>query len=348
MALIYDDLFQEHVAPMPHPERPERLEAIKRALTDAGVVDRAETIPLRDATFQELSLIHGADYLGQVERILSRGISGYLDMGDTFYSGGTREAAQKAAGGAIDVALAVYRGDVPGGMVVVRPPGHHAERDMAMGFCIYNNVALAAAALLREGAKKVAIVDFDVHHGNGTQHSFEVDPRVMYCSIHQSPLFPGTGDVEEIGRGDGLGSTINMPLAPYCQDADWYYALGKVIIPALTLFGPEMLLVSAGFDASSLDSISAQEVSDSGFAMMEALLTTFADEHCGGKIAVYLEGGYHLGAVATGMLSFARILENRPRAVVDADSLIVHKTTEQTAEFSLKLLSRAWPSLVPS
>ena len=180
-------------------------------LEETGLWERLRFLKMRPATFEELKAAHDPLYVERTLDRLSLRRTGYLDMGDTFFSQGTKDAALAAAGGCVDLSLAVWRGEFPSGVALVRPPGHHADRDTAMGFCVFNNAAIAAHALLREGAKKVAILDFDVHHGNGTQDIFYQDPRVLYVSMHQSPLYPGTGAVEELGDGDGLGATANLP-----------------------------------------------------------------------------------------------------------------------------------------
>jgi acetoin utilization deacetylase AcuC-like enzyme len=343
-AIIFDKIFQNHMAPEYHPERSERLEAIGNILQENGMFEKLVNIPVRRATKQELELVHDSSYVEDTGVILGKGISGYLDMGDTYYSPGTDAAAFNAVGSGIDLALGVFNGKYSGGISLVRPPGHHAEKKVAMGFCVFNNIAVAAAALLENGAKRVAIMDFDVHHGNGTQHLFENDPRVLYSSIHQSPLFPGTGNYDEVGKGEGFGYTINAPLAPYCEDSDWFYAMNNLIIPSIREFEPDIILVSAGFDAHTSDEISNHLVTSGGFYKIEAALTALADEICHGKIAVFLEGGYNLKANSRGVLNFFEILLSRPGGV-EIENKKCTQSTITTIEKVRNLLSPKWKSL---
>ena len=214
--------------------------------------------------------------------------SGHLDA-DTYYSAGSWEAALLAAGAVVDLATAVHGGTLDNGMAFVRPPGHHATRDRAMGFCLLNHVAVAAATLAASGAR-VAIVDFDVHHGNGTQDIFYDDGRVLYCSTHQSPFYPGTGAVAERGEGRGLGATINVPLPEGAGDRALLAAYDEVILPAMARFGPDVVIASAGFDAHQADPLASLQVTEAGYAQLVRRLASAA----GGRLAMALEGGYSL------------------------------------------------------
>jgi acetoin utilization deacetylase AcuC-like enzyme len=201
--------------------------------------------------------------------------------------------ARLAAGAAIDLARAVARGELASGFAAVRPPGHHAEADRAMGFCLLNNVAIAARALQAcEGVGKVLVLDWDVHHGNGIQHVFEDDPSVLYLSTHQFPYYPGTGDVVEAGRGRGVGATVNVPMPAGCGDAEYVGALRRVLVPVAQRFRPELILVSCGFDAHHTDPLASMEVTGAGFAELARITRRLAGELCGGRLAVVLEGGY--------------------------------------------------------
>ncbi|PKN43997.1 MAG: histone deacetylase, partial [Deltaproteobacteria bacterium HGW-Deltaproteobacteria-17] len=311
VATISDPVFLQHVSPISHPERPDRLAAVVQHLQETGIWERLRLLKPRPATYEELKAAHDPLYVDRTLDRLSLRRTGYLDMGDTFFSPGTKDAALAAAGGCVDLALAVYAGEFEAGAALVRPPGHHADRDTAMGFCVFNNTAVAAHALLRAGAQRVAILDFDVHHGNGTQDIFYADPRVLYVSIHQSPLYPGTGAADEIGVGDGLGMTANVPLAPYCDDVDWLTGLERLLLPLIRAFSPEILLVGAGYDAHHLDTISTQQVTDAGYAAIAQRIVACADAVCGGKIVMLLEGGYHLEGLSSGVASFLRQLESR-------------------------------------
>ena len=210
VGLVIDELFLEHRSDEVHPERPERLLAIGQALADSGLGGRATRVPVRAVTDEELGRVHDAALIELLEKNLP-GRSGYLD-GDTYYSPGSWRAARAAAAAAVDLVTAALSGEHPRGLAAVRPPGHHATPSRPMGFCIFNNVAVAAAAARAAGCARVAVVDWDVHHGNGTQDAFYADPTVMYVSTHQYPFYPGSGAAAEIGEGAGTGTTVNLPL----------------------------------------------------------------------------------------------------------------------------------------
>ena len=340
---VFDPVFLQHVAPISHPERPDRLAAVVQHLQETGIWDRLKMLKPRPATYEELKAAHDPLYVDRTLDRLSLRRTGYLDMGDTFFSPGTKDAALAAAGGSVDLALAVYAGEYESGAALVRPPGHHADRDTAMGFCVFNNTAVAAHALLRAGAQRVAILDFDVHHGNGTQDIFYSDPRVLYVSMHQSPLYPGTGAADEIGVGDGLGMTANVPLAPYCDDVDWLTGLERLLLPLIRAFSPEILLVGAGYDAHHLDTISTQQVTDAGYAAIAQRIVACADAVCGGKIVMMLEGGYHLEGLSSGVASFLRQLESRSDDPVLKPTVEARHSTISAINTALTRLQPFWP-----
>ena len=228
---------------------------------------------------------------------------------DTYVSRESLEVARLAAGGAIDLARAVASGRLHSGLAAVRPPGHHAEAGHAMGFCLFNNVAIAAQALRSEmGIERIAIVDWDVHHGNGTQHVFEGDRDVLFASLHQFPFYPGTGALDERGHDRGLGSTVNLPLPAGCGDAEYGLMFDTLLAPLLLAFKPEFILVSAGFDAHERDPLGGMRVTTRGFGLFARRLCAVADETCGGRIALALEGGYDLEALADSVAEVVRVL----------------------------------------
>jgi len=302
LLLVTDDLFEAHHAPRPHPERPERLRAVREQVRQAKIA--AASAALRPATDEELCRVHAPAYLAELSSI--RGESGWLDA-DTFYSPETYDAVLAAAGAAVDCALAALAGSARG-LALVRPPGHHAESDRAMGFCLINNVAVAAAAARAAGAERVAVIDWDVHHGNGTQHIFEADPSVLFVSVHQYPFYPGTGAASEIGRDDGEGATINVGLPAGCGDADYRLVMDRIVSPALRAYRPDVVLVSAGFDAAATDPLANMRVTTDGFRDMAACLRQTADEVCEGRIAAVLEGGYDLGGLSAATTALAEVL----------------------------------------
>src|SRR5215470_9472159 len=231
VGVVIDELFLGHVPQGLHPERPERLAAVARALAENGLRDRAKLGPARAAAADDLTRVHELSYLADLERLVP-GRTGWLDE-DTYFSPGSWKAALAAAGGAADLARAVVDGKLDRGLAVVRPPGHHATPGRAMGFCLLNNVAVAAAAARAAGLARVAIIDWDVHHGNGTQDIFWTDPNVLFVSSHQYPFYPGTGASIEVGGGEGAGKTVNLPLPEGCGDAEYMAAFLEVVLPVL-------------------------------------------------------------------------------------------------------------------
>jgi acetoin utilization deacetylase AcuC-like enzyme len=288
-AVIEDPRYREHRGPPGHPERPERLAAVAEALD--AVRPSLLALPARAAEEDEILRVHERALVARVAAAAASAPA-QLDP-DTFVSSRSHEVARLAAGAAIDLAAAVARGDAASGLAAVRPPGHHAETDRAMGFCLFNNVAIAARALQAvHGVGKLLILDWDVHHGNGTQQAFEADPSVLYFSVHQFPFYPGTGSFGELGVGRGEGATVNVPLPAGSGDAEYVGVVQRVLAPVARAFRPELILVSAGFDAHRDDPLAAMEVSAAGYRSMAALVRALAEDLCGGRVASVLEGGY--------------------------------------------------------
>ena len=287
--VVADARFGNHRGPAEHPECPERLVPVQAAIDARG--DRVDHLEPRYAEPDEILRIHVRDHFEAVAEAV-RHAPRQLDP-DTYVSPQSLDVALLAAGGTIELVRQVARGQRQPGLAAVRPPGHHAEADHAMGFCLFNNIAIAARALQAdEGMERILILDWDVHHGNGTQHSFEEDPSVLFVSIHQFPYYPGTGDFGEAGRGKGTGATLNIPMPAGCGDAEYVGVLQRVVMPAAAAFRPEMILVSCGFDAHRDDPLAAMEVSGEGFRAMTALVRAMAEELCQGRLAFVLEGGY--------------------------------------------------------
>jgi acetoin utilization deacetylase AcuC-like enzyme len=296
VGLVLDHRFEEHDTGPYHVEGPARLTRLRRALEERGLARRCRRIALERASDEVLSRVHDVGYVRAVEKACANGVR-MLDA-DTAVGRESAEIARVAAGTTVALCRDVARGTLRAGFAAVRPPGHHAERDRAMGFCLFNNVAVAAAHLrAEEGVERVLIVDWDVHHGNGTQHSFEEDPSVFYFSLHQFPLYPGTGGARETGIGAGAGATLNCPLPPGAGDAEFLGALTERLVPAAHAFRPDFILVSAGFDAHAADPLASLDVSTKAFAEATRVVREVAERHAGGRIVSVLEGGYHLDAL---------------------------------------------------
>jgi acetoin utilization deacetylase AcuC-like enzyme len=295
--LISDDAMLDHDVGGGHPERPGRLESVTNALRSVAVPGTAWASP-SPCRARLLERVHAPAYVDQLD--LLRGKTARLDA-DTAVSPGSVVAARLAAGAAIDAVTAVVTGAARRAFALVRPPGHHAESDRAMGFCLFNNIAIAAAHARAElGCDRVLVVDWDVHHGNGTQHAFLDRPDILFFSTHQSPLWPGTGDIHEIGTDAGIGFTINVPLPAGCGDAAYRAVFDELLVPVADDFQPDVILVSAGFDADTRDPIGGMAVTTAGFGALCGIVCELADRHCKGRLALVLEGGYDLDALADG------------------------------------------------
>ena len=303
--VVVDRRYRDHQGPQGHPERPDRLSSVERAV--AAHREHLTPVAARPASDEEILRVHGADHLARIAQAV-RHAPLNLDP-DTYVSRASLEVARLAAGGAIDLAREVARGRLQTGLAAVRPPGHHAEAGRAMGFCLFNNVAIAARALQAEdGLERILILDWDVHHGNGTQHSFEDDPSVLYASTHQFPYYPGTGAAGEVGQGRGTGFTLNIPLPAGCGDEIYTGVLQRLLVPVTEQFRPELILVSCGFDAHVDDPLAAMQVTGAGFHAMATIVRALAESLCGGRVAFVLEGGYAASSLYEGTRALLSVL----------------------------------------
>jgi acetoin utilization deacetylase AcuC-like enzyme len=333
LGYILDEVFIQHRAPSGHPERPARAEAVRDALQAAGITQRGQRVAIRPATDDELARVHAPAYLDDLALVVP-GNQGWLDA-DTYFSPRTWDAALAAAGSTVQLTLDVLHGRYSHGISVVRPPGHHATRDRAMGFCLLNNVAAAAAAARAGGAARVAILDWDVHHGNGTQDIFWDDPNVLYLSVHQFPFYPGTGAATELGGTSAIGATVNVGLPAGCGDAEYAAVFDHVFLPKLAMFRPDILLISAGFDAFQHDPLASMRVTLPGFAAMAHRLRASADRWSAGRVVAVLEGGYDLDGLGGGMTAVLSAFVEPPQPLPAIAPLPSHMVARAAIEGTL-------------
>ncbi|HTX35110.1 MAG TPA: histone deacetylase [Bryobacteraceae bacterium] len=298
-ALVADPIFRNHLAGRQHPERPERFDAVIAGLQQAGLLDRLLPLDRRVITTAELELCHSPEYLRTARQDIEAGYPS-LSTGDTDVTAKSWEVASEAAGGVLNAVDAVMAGRARNAFCAVRPPGHHATRRRGMGFCIFNNVALAARYAQRQhGLERVMIVDWDVHHANGTQDIFYDDPTVFFFSTHQWPLYPGTGRADETGAGPGVGTTMNFPLPAGSGRTEILPLFQEALVPAADRFRPDLLLVSAGFDSREGDLLGRFTLTDGDFTDLTREVMAIASRHAQGRVVSVLEGGYTLSGLAS-------------------------------------------------
>ncbi|MBX3237512.1 MAG: histone deacetylase [Nitrospiraceae bacterium] len=308
---IYDPRYLEHDMGSGHPESPNRLRAILQQMERSGTSELVTAIEPRSAADEWVTQVHHPSYVASLRARAPSSGRVPLDA-DTSMSPGSLPAAYLAAGGALAAVDAVMNGQVEHAFCAVRPPGHHAESDHAMGFCLFNNAAIAARYVQKwHGLSRVLIVDWDVHHGNGTQHSFESDPTVFFFSTHQYPHYPGTGRATEEGKGEGQGFTINVPMEAGEGDEEYRAVFQKVLIPAADSFKPEFVIISAGFDAHRDDPLASMGLTEEGYAELTGIVAGIARRHCQGRLISCLEGGYNLTALGASV-------DRHIRALLDA------------------------------
>lgn len=280
-----------------HPESPERIEAVLSRIQHSAIADRLVWQESNEADFKWIETIHDRAYIRYVEEstLIQREM---LDQGDTFISPGSFRAARLGVGGAIQAVDSVMQGTVSNAFLATRPPGHHACKANAMGFCIFNNIAIAARYAQKQyGLERILILDWDIHHGNGTQDAFYNDPTVLFASLHQFPYYPGTGSEREQGEGKGMDYTINCPMLAGADWGDYELAFSKIILPRVAAFNPNLILISAGFDAHKEDPLAQVQLESNDFYKMTQLTKALADQCCSGRLVSLLEGGYNIGAL---------------------------------------------------
>jgi acetoin utilization deacetylase AcuC-like enzyme len=330
--IIQDPIFMEHMRDFHHVESPQRLEVIYDMIK-TDFPGHLKTIAPRPATPEELAYIHKPDY---IKRVASTAGKEYVSLDpDTQTSPRSYEAAILAAGGLFALVDALLAGEIKNGFALTRPPGHHAEANRAMGFCLFNNVALAAEyARHKHGLEKILIIDWDLHHGNGSQHSFWDSKNVLYFSTHQYPYYPGTGAAAEVGGPKAQGYTVNVPLSSGYQDDNFVQIFERILMPIGRQFKPDLILVSAGFDTYYLDPLGAMQVTPKGFARMTRRLLDLSEEVCQGRLLLTLEGGYHLEGLR---LSTSAVLQE-----LLGPSALTKKEHEPDARSDLSVVQKVW------
>jgi acetoin utilization deacetylase AcuC-like enzyme len=337
--IIYtSDRFADHLTPPGHPERVERAE-VMQVIASEWRRRGGQVIEPAAASDTQITRIHDPEYLSLIRETAGRAVA--LDP-DTVTSPASYEVARLAAGAACRAVDDVLAGVATRGFAFVRPPGHHAERGRAMGFCLLNNIAIAAAHARTRGAERVAIVDYDVHHGNGTQWSFFADPSVLFISSHQYPFYPGTGDVDEVGGGDGEGFTVNLPLDAGATDADYEKVFDVVALPVLRQFKPDLVMISAGFDAHERDPLAGMRVTTGGFRTLTAQLVRVADDVCDGRIVAITEGGYDLGALANSLRTTVQVLAGEATVEQEGSATGSTARADSTLRRALPGLRKYW------
>lgn len=346
--IVRDQVYMMHDMGEYHPECPERLEVIYQMIDELESNHNFVDIPIRNALVEEIVTNHDPRYVNQIAATAGRPTT-FLDP-DTSACPHSWEAASRAVGGLYNLVDAVIEGSVRNGFALVRPPGHHAERRRAMGFCFFNNIALAARHAVRHhGLNRVAIVDWDLHHGNGTQNSFYEESEVLFISIHQYPHYPGTGGVREVGHGAGEGYTVNVPLGSGAGDEEYLAVFHMLVAPILDAYKPQLILVSAGFDAHEKDPLGGMAVTERGYSQMLEILMHIAEEYSLERLVLTLEGGYDLVALRESVRTILQLLSS-----YDCDKEIVpfqpafdhlNSTFKARLRDVIATQARYWPNL---
>jgi len=342
--VVRHDLYKEHLVGFPHVESPQRLQVIYDMLDAADMSGRFVNISPRPATHDELARVHSHSH---IERVAGTDGKPHASLDpDTQTTPLSYQAAKLAAGGLFSLVDKIFDGTVKNGFALVRPPGHHAERDRAMGFCLFNNVALGAHyAMNTHGVKKILIVDWDLHHGNATQKSFYTDPDVLYFSTHQYPYYPGTGGLREAGNKEGIGLTVNVPLSPGYGDKDFFKIFKEILCPIAGAFKPELIFISAGFDTYMADPLGGMNVTPMGYAAMTRLIMDLARTYAFERVAITLEGGYHLTGLRESVQAVLRELSG-DSILTDGDLEALEKgAAPPIVEDVIRVQRPYWPSL---
>jgi acetoin utilization deacetylase AcuC-like enzyme len=342
--VVRHDIYKQHLADYPHVESPQRLITIYDMLDGPDMAAKWVTIPPRPATHEELAWVHSRSH---IQRVAATDGRPHVSLDpDTQTTPLSYQAATLAAGGLFSLIDKIFDGSVRNGFALVRPPGHHAEQDRAMGFCLFNNVALGARyAMNTYGVKKVLIADWDLHHGNGTQNTFYDDPAVLYFSTHQFPYYPGSGNLTQVGKGEGKGFTVNVPLWPGHGDAEFFQIFKRILLPIASAFKPELILVSAGFDTYVDDPLGGMKVTPKGYAALTRLLMELAEIYCSEKLAITLEGGYHLAGQRASVKAVLKELAKESILTEGDLALLEQATPPPVVEEVIQVQRAYWPAL---
>ena len=342
--VVRHDLYKQHLSNCPHVESPQRLQVIYDMLDGADMAGRFVSISPRPATHDELAWVHSDSHIKRVAG--TDGKTGMWLDADTQTTPLSYEAAKLAVGGLFSLVDKIFDGTIKNGFALVRPPGHHAERDHAMGFCLFNNVALGARyAMNIYGVKKILIVDWDLHHGNATQNTFYSEAAVLYFSTHQFPYYPGSGNLTEVGQGDGKGFTVNVPLSPGHGDVDFFQIFKQILVPIARAFKPELIFVSAGFDTYAGDPLGGMKVTPQGYAAMTRLIMNIAKTCASERVAITLEGGYHLTGLTESVRAVLRELAGDSILTARNLEALEEGETPPVVEDVIQVQRPYWPSL---
>jgi acetoin utilization deacetylase AcuC-like enzyme len=345
-AVFYDPIYMEHDTGHGHPERPERLQTTMQMLEGVGLAEKVRIISPRDASVEEIALVHPRSYIEKVKGLAESG-GGWLDP-DTHIGVRSYDAALKSTGAVLEGLERIFSGDIDNAFCLVRPPGHHATAERGMGFCLFNNNAVAARFAMQEfGVSRIFILDWDAHHGNGLQDIFYDDDKVLYVSLHQYPHYPGTGSTGEVGIGAGEGYTVNFPLPARTGEEVYLAAFDQVILPIARAYQPELVLISAGYDGHFSDLLCSMLLRGHSYAEMAIRLKDLAEEFCGGKMMAALEGGYDLVGIAISMTDTIAVMAGEDiRVEEDVDSETIYPSSRrgmEIVESTREALSQYWP-----
>ena len=327
-----------------HPERKERLEAIWKVLEQESFKDLVELIEPESAGVEDITLVHHENHVEAVKEAC-REDRGFLDM-DTYIVPESYQVALLSAGGALKGLQQIMKGNIKKVFSLGRPPGHHAEKSRSMGFCLFNNIAIAAeTARKKYGLNRIAIVDWDVHHGNGTQNSLYEEDEILFISIHQNPAYPGTGHLDEIGSSRGKGYNINIPLSPGTGNGDFVKVFSEVVLPVLEEYRPQLVMISAGQDSHARDPLAGMNLTDGGYYYMASSLKEVADKYADGRMLLTLEGGYHLEAQASAVGQVIKALSQKDSVAEGMDYSISGNMTLNNLEILKNYLGDYWKAL---